>query len=55
MTGIYARALSKVIQSPGKFIVFIVLTVATIYMLYGQHAPGSRFFIEEEPMEMKEN
>ena len=21
-------------------------------MLYGQHAPGSRFFIEEEPMEM---
>ena len=22
-------------------------------MLYGQHAPGSRFFIEEEPMEME--
>jgi len=21
--------------------------------LYGQHAPGSRFFIEEEPMEME--
>ena len=53
MTGIYARALTKVIASPGKFIVFVVLTVATIFMLYGQHAPGSRFFIEEEPMEME--
>ena len=53
MTGIYARALTKVIASPGKFIVFVVLTVVTIFMLYGQHAPGSRFFIEEEPMEME--
>ena len=25
----------------------------TIFLLYGQHAPGSRFFIEEEPMEME--
>ena len=39
MTGLYARALSRVIKSPGKFIVFIVLTVVTIYALYGQHAP----------------
>ena len=52
-TGFYARSLTKVIQSPGKFIVFIIFTVTTIYILYTQHAPGSRFFIEEEPLEME--
>ena len=53
LTGTYARALRKVIQSPGKFAVFVILSVVTIFMLYGEHAPGSRFFIEEEPMEME--
>ena len=32
---------------------FIIFTVTTIYILYTQHAPGSRFFIEEEPLEME--
>ncbi|MFL2733976.1 MAG: efflux RND transporter permease subunit [Gammaproteobacteria bacterium] len=53
VTGLYAKALTKIIQSPAKFIVFVIFTVVTIFMLYGQHAPGSRFFIEEEPMEME--
>ena len=53
LTGLYAKALTKIIQSPAKFIVFVIFTVVTIFMLYGQHAPGSRFFIEEEPMEME--
>ena len=52
LTGLYARAL-KSYQSPGKFIVFTVLSVMTIFLLSRQHAPGSRFFIEEEPMEME--
>ena len=53
MTGLYARALDKLIEIPGKFIVFVVLSVATIITLYFEHAPGSRFFIEEEPAEME--
>ena len=53
LTGLYARALKKVIKSPGKFIVFTVLSVMTIFLLSSQHAPGSRFFIEEEPMEIE--
>ena len=53
VTGLYAKALTKIVRSPAKFIVFVIFTVVTIFMLYGQHAPGSRFFIEEEPMEME--
>lgn len=53
ITGIYARILNKLIDAPGKFIVFVMLIVVTIGSLYMEHAPGSRFFIEEEPIEME--
>ena len=28
---------------------FLLLTVITIYSVYGQHGPGGSFFIEEDP------
>ena len=48
-TGRYARFLDKLLDRPGFVISFLLLTVVTIYSIYGQHGPGGSFFIEEDP------
>ena len=49
ITGIYARFLDKLLDQPGKVITFILLSVITIYTLYGDHGPGGQFFVDEDP------
>lgn len=49
ITGVYARFLDKLLDQPGKVIAFILLSVITIFTLYGDHGPGGQFFVEEDP------
>ena len=49
LTGSYARFLDKILDQPGKAIVFILFSVMSIYYVYGGHGPGGQFFVEEDP------
>ncbi len=48
-TGAYSRFLDKLLDRPGFVISFLLLTVLTIFTVYGQHGPGGSFFVEEDP------